>query len=61
MSYPHIVRKTAAQEAEGTFSHPWNPDSEISGSQLSRMAGLKRTGDRIKVYKLSQGKDFGPL
>lgn len=37
MSYPHIVRKSAAQDAAGTFSHPWNPASEISGAQLSRM------------------------
>ncbi len=55
MSYPHIVRKAAAQEAEGTFSHPWNPNSEISGSQLSRMAGLKRTG--VNIGRLKPGKE----
>ena len=55
MSYPHIVRKAAAQEAEGTFSHPWNPNSEISGAQLSRMAGLKRTG--VSIGRLKPGKE----
>ena len=55
MSYPHIVRKAAAQEAEGTFSHPWNPDSEISGAQLSRMGGLKRSG--VSIGRLKPGKE----
>ena len=46
MSYPHIVRQAAAQ---GAFSHPWNPDPAIC------------IGDRIKVYKLSEGMECGPL
>ena len=55
MSYPHIVRQAAAQAAEATFSHPWNPASEISGAQLSRMGGLKRTG--VSIGRLKPGKE----
>ena len=32
-----------AGEASG-FSHPWNPNSQISGTHLSTMVGLSRTG-----------------
>lgn len=53
--YKHIVKRQQAEEAEGTFSHPWNADSEISGSQLSRMAGLKRTG--VSIGRIKPGKE----
>jgi uncharacterized cupin superfamily protein len=53
--YPHIVRKAAIEADQATFSHPWNPASQITGSQLSRLGGLRRTG--ISVAKLAPGKE----
>jgi uncharacterized cupin superfamily protein len=53
--YPHIVRKAAADAAQGTFSHPWNPKSEITGSQLAKLGGLKRTG--VSLARLAPGKE----
>lgn len=53
--YPHIVRKAAARAAEGTFSHPWNAKSRITGSQLSKLGGLKRTG--VSIARLDPGKE----
>jgi len=53
--YPHIVRKSAIAEAEGTFSHPWNPLSEITGTHLSRLGGLRRSG--VSIARLAPGKE----
>lgn len=53
--YPHIVRKEAAQAAEGTFSHPWNQDSQITGAQHARLGGLKRTG--VNIARIAPGKE----
>src|SRR5205809_525598 len=54
-TYPHIVRKSAIEADEGTFSHPWNPASQISGSQLSKLGGLQRTG--VSLARLAPGKE----
>lgn len=45
-SAPHILRAPdiAAKAQAQTFSHPWTPNSEISGVMLGRALGLKRTG-----------------
>ena len=53
--YPHIVRSGAIKQAEGTFSHPWNPHSEITGSHLSQLGGLQRTG--VSLARLAPGKE----
>lgn len=53
--YPHVLRKADIEAAGGTFSHPWNPRSEISGSQLGRMAGLARTG--VNLARIRPGKE----
>lgn len=53
--YKHIVKRQQAEEAQGTFSHPWNPASEITGSQLARMAGLKRS--MVSIGRLKPGKE----
>lgn len=54
-AYPHLVRKAAAAAAEGTFSHPWNPKSQITGTRLSELSGLKRTG--VSIARLEPGKE----
>lgn len=38
-----------------TFSHPWNPNSEISGTYLGRTVGLKRTG--VNFARVPPGKE----
>lgn len=53
--YPHLVRQADAAKAERTFSHPWNPASQISGTHLSRLAGLQRTG--VSLARLAPGKE----
>ncbi|MEB3278127.1 MAG: cupin domain-containing protein [Lyngbya sp.] len=37
------------------FSHPWNPNSEILGTDLGRTVGLKRTG--VNFIKVPPGKE----
>ena len=54
-SYPHLLRRDAIVTGESTFSHPWNPKSEITGTHLSALAGLKRTG--VSVVRLASGKE----
>lgn len=54
-AYPHLVRKADADKAAGTVSHPWNPRSEISGSHLSSLGGLKRTG--VSIVHMAPGKE----
>jgi len=54
-AYAHIVRKADIERAEQTFSHPWNPASQISGTHLSRLGGLARTG--LSFARLAPGKE----
>jgi uncharacterized cupin superfamily protein len=53
--YPHLIRKAAVDEAAGTMSHPWNPNSQISGSHLSKLGGLERTG--VSIVHIAPGKE----
>jgi uncharacterized cupin superfamily protein len=53
--YLHLVRAADGHRSEWTFSHPWNPRSEIKGVPLSRAAGLKRTG--VSLARLAPGKE----
>jgi len=54
-SSPFLIRANQARENFSTHSHPWNPRSEISGAQLGRMAGLKRTG--VSIAEIPPGKE----
>ncbi|MDH3840938.1 MAG: cupin domain-containing protein [Chromatiales bacterium] len=54
-SYPYILRRDAIKAGENTFSHPWNPQSEITGTHLSGLAGLKRTG--VSLVRIPPGKE----
>jgi len=36
-------------------SHPWNPESEVHGTHLSRLAGLERTG--VSRVRIPPGKE----
>jgi len=53
---PAIVLRAADIQAESrTFSHPWNPNSEITGAFLARAAGLTRVG--VNLARLKAGRE----
>jgi uncharacterized cupin superfamily protein len=52
---PYLLRRADAEAASGTFTHPWNPRSEMRGAQLAKAVGLKRTG--VNVITLPPGKE----
>jgi uncharacterized cupin superfamily protein len=54
-AYPHLLRREAIKAGESTISHPWNPNSEITGTHLSGLTGLKRTG--VSLVRLAAGKE----
>ncbi len=53
--YPHILRRPEIDAGQGTFSHPWNPRSQISGTRMGKLAGLSRTG--VSIARLAPGKE----
>ena len=52
---PELLTAAEIAEKSGTFSHPWNPQSEISGAQLGRLTGLRRTG--VSLARIAPGKE----
>lgn len=52
---PLILRAQQIADSMQTFSHPWNPNSEISGTYLGRTVGLKRTG--VNFARIAPGKE----
>ncbi len=54
-TYPHLLRRDAISAGESTFSHPWNPRSEVTGTHLSPLAGLQRTG--ISLVRIRPGRE----
>ena len=50
-----ILRAQQIADSMQTFSHPWNPKSEISGTYMGRSLGLKRTG--VNFAKIPPGKE----
>ena len=51
----NLFRAKEAEAAFQTFSHPWNPKSLITGAQLGRAVGLKRTG--VSFARVPPGKE----
>lgn len=52
---PLILKAAEISDRLQTFSHPWNPKSEIVGAYLGRAVGLKRTG--VNFAKVPPGKE----
>ena len=52
---PFLLKASEIAEKSATFSHPWNANSEINGTHLSPLVGLKRTG--ISLAKILPGKE----
>lgn len=51
----YLLRAADIAARSQTFSHPWNPDSELSGYQLAKSTGLKRTG--VNLARIAPGKE----
>jgi uncharacterized cupin superfamily protein len=54
-NYAHLLRRGQIEAEESTFSHPWNAISEITGTHLSGLAGLVRTG--VSIVRIPPGKE----
>lgn len=54
-TYPHLLRRAEITAGEGTFSHPWNADSQVTGTHLSAKAGLSRSG--VSLVRIAPGKE----
>jgi uncharacterized cupin superfamily protein len=54
-SYPHLLRAEQVKAAEGSFSHPWNPQSLLVGTHLSALGGLKRSG--VSIARVPAGHE----
>lgn len=52
---PNLFRADQIDEHQSCSSHPWNANSEIHGTHLSRLAGLERTG--VSLVRIPPGKE----
>ena len=50
-----ILHSSEIREREQSFSHPWNPKSQLIGVQLSRALGLKRTA--VSIARMPSEKE----
>ena len=55
MDRPELIRAAEAAAKRSSHSHPWNPKSQMTGVQLARLAGLKRTG--VSLARIPPGKE----
>lgn len=51
----HLFHADLIEDQQVCSSHPWNPESEIHGTHLSRLAGLERTG--VSLVRIPPGKE----
>jgi len=51
----NIVRAADIAAHAQEFSHPWNPNSLMHGTQLARSVGLKRTG--VNFIRVPAGRE----
>jgi uncharacterized cupin superfamily protein len=51
----HLIRADEAAASADSFSHPWNPNSEVIGVRLGAMAGLSRLG--VNLLRVPGGKE----
>ena len=50
-----LIKADEVAERAGSFSHPWNPNSEIIGTRLSTLVGLSRIG--VGLVRIPPGKE----
>ncbi len=53
--YSNVVPEATIRENEATFSHPWNPESLVTGTRLSELGGLTRSG--VSLVRIVPGKE----
>jgi uncharacterized cupin superfamily protein len=53
--FPGLIRAADIKKSEDTYSHPWNAQSEITGTRMSELAGLSRTG--VSLVRIAPGKE----
>jgi len=51
----YLLRAADVASRSQTFSHPWNPHSEITGYQMGKSTGLKRIG--VNLARIAPGKE----
>ena len=51
----YLLRATDISTRSQTFSHPWNPRSELSGYQMGKATGLRRIG--VNIARMPPGKE----
>lgn len=51
----YLLRAADIAARSQTFSHPWNPRSEITGYQMAKSTGLRRTG--VNFARIPPGKE----
>jgi len=54
-NHPLLLRGREIAAREQSFSHPWNPKSDLTGVRLGRELGLKRTG--VSIARMPPGKE----
>lgn len=51
----YLLRAADIAARSQSFSHPWNPQSEVTGYQLAKSTGLRRTG--VNLTRIAPGKE----
>ncbi len=51
----YLLRAADIAARSQTFSHPWNPRSEMTGYQMGKSTGLKRTG--VNLARIPPGRE----
>jgi len=51
----YLITADESKKHEFSFSHPWNPNSKMIGTQLGKMTGLTRIG--VNLVKIPPGKE----
>ena len=51
----YIIRAERAEEFKDSVTHPWNPESVVAGTHLSRLVGLQRL--RVTVIRVRPGSE----
>ena len=51
----YLLRAADIVARSQTFSHPWNPKSELTGYQMGKSTGLRRTG--VNLARMAPGRE----
>lgn len=51
----YVIRAELTEQFKDSLTHPWNPETIIAGTQLSRLVGLQR--QRISVLRVPPGSE----